>query len=110
MANLQEEIMSCIPKGKSSAISQFALAGLFGITDRQLRRVIKAMRQSHYPIFTDPHGGYYQPSPGNAGISEAREFFRQMTHRGLSSLVSAGCAKEYIRKNTDQISLDDLVG
>lgn len=106
MADIHDQIMALIPKGKENAIPQAVLAGLIGVNDRQVRRIINHMRRLLFPVFTDLHGGYYQP--GANGVDEAKEFYRQMTRRGRSSMASAKCAKEFILEHDNQISFDNL--
>lgn len=106
--NIQEEILSNIPKGSDQAISSQALWDRLGINARAGRKIIFMLRQSEKPILSNTNG-YFLASDGDRGLAECKAYFRRMFRRAMSSISCARAIERFIRKNDHQISLFDLV-
>ena len=86
-----EYFASHIPYGKEKAVSRNFLSMLFGISDREVRKMVQKSRNDGYIIINDQNGGGYYQSDN---IDDIARQYRQNRHRALSILKS----QKHLRK------------
>nr|DAN54809.1 MAG TPA: dissimilatory sulfite reductase D [Caudoviricetes sp.] len=79
-----DEFASHIPYGKDKAVTREFLCLLFGMSDRELRRMIQAARNDGHIIINNQSGcGYYR----SEDLDDIKTQYLQNRRRALSILV-----------------------
>ena len=85
-----ETLVSHIPYGKDKAVSREFLCLLFGMSDREVRRMIHKARDEGHIIINDQKGaGYYRSDD----IDDIARQYRQNKRRALAILAQ----QKYLR-------------
>ena len=92
--------------GKKNATTTHDLCVLTGIDSvRGLRGAIARERKAGAVILSNPYGGYFLP--GNK--QEVEEFVKEQDRKARSIMVALQSARQYLRADENQISIEDLL-
>lgn len=106
-------IFEILPIGEGNAISSKSLAGLVGAASvRELQSMIAQEREDGALILSTCRGGggYFRPSPGDAGKVEIERYVATLRARALSTLRVLRSAKAAVAASevAGQVDMDDL--
>ncbi len=100
-------------QGEQNAISSTELVRLTGFKSvRELQNEIARERETGALILSTCRngGGYFLPSPGEAGRREISAFVATLRARAINTLRALKAAREALEGLDGQVSLDDLEG
>lgn len=93
-------LLSAIPKGKRNAIHLETLANRLGLTPRDTKAVIKAVR--HSQIICSGQCGYWLPETRK----ECESFIAMMDKQAKSRFSTVKHIRNELKRISDQIALD----
>lgn len=89
-----DKLLSLIPSGRSNAISRRSLVELMGISDRQVRKLIKDARR-YTPILNLQNGkGYFIPTEKEKPLVD--KWLKQETARAKTTFWAMRGAREFL--------------
>ncbi len=91
---LTYRIYNLLPTGEQNAIHAEELAGVAGVTPRELRKEIERERREGALILSSPNG-YFRHEEGNT--PELRRFIQTMERRGKSTFSVIKVTREALR-------------
>lgn len=106
-------IESLLLQGEENAISSSDLVSMTGVKSiRELQLIIAQEREAGALILSTCRGGggYFLPSPGEAGQREISAFVATLRARALNTLKALKAAREALESLEGQVALDDLEG
>lgn len=106
-------IESLLLQGEENAIPSSELVNLTGVkSTRELQLIISQEREAGALILSTCRGGggYFLPSPGEAGQREISAFVATLRARALNTLKALKTAREALESLEGQVALDDLEG
>lgn len=109
----QGYIEALLLQGEQNAISSTELVRLTGFKSvRELQNEIARERETGALILSTCRngGGYFLPSPGEAGRREISAFVATLRARAINTLRALKAAREALEGLDGQVSLDDLEG
>lgn len=106
-------IFDLLPQGEQNAIASKDLAALVGAPSvRELQSMIAEEREDGALILSTCRGGggYFRPSPGDAGKAEIERYISTLRARALNTLRVLRSAKAAVASSevAGQIDLDEL--
>ena len=109
----QGVIESLLLQGEENAIPSSDLANLAGVkSTRELQLMIAQEREAGALILSTCRGGggYFMPSPGEAGQREISAFVATLRARAINTLRVLKAAREALESLDGQIVIDDIEG
>lgn len=91
-------ILDYIPHGSENAVTRKQLGDLMGLSDREVRRMIKTSRRQENCILNMQNGdGYFQPDPQSAiDIMLARKWRNQERNRGKEVFHNLSSVQKFL--------------
>lgn len=109
----QGVIESLLLQGEANAIPSSDLVNLAGVkSTRELQLMIAQEREAGALILSTCRGGggYFMPSPGEAGQREISAFVATLRARAINTLRVLKAAREALESLDGQIGIDDIEG
>lgn len=109
----QGVVESLLLQGEGNALPSNELVRLTGFRSvRELQNEIAREREAGALILSTCRGGggYFLPSPGEAGQREISAFVATLRARAINTLRALKAAREALESLEGQVSLDDLEG
>lgn len=113
-SNKTQAIFDLLPVGESNSISSKQLANIVGASSvRDLQNRIAAEREQGALILSTCRncGGYFRPSPGEAGKAEIKRYIATLRARALNTLHILRAAKAAIASDSElagQIDFEEM--
>ncbi len=101
----QGYIEGFLQHGAENATTTETLLRLTGYSRRELMKAVEDERRKGTLILTKPKGGYFLPSPGEAGRQEIQTFYNIQSAKALSLLKTISTARRALRILDGQMEL-----
>ena len=102
-----------------NAINQYKIADKYikqvqeAITPRQVRKIIRELRESGEVILSTPHipGGYYMAKDEESGLSWYKDIRRKaIKELVIARIVRDSCKRKFRQKKIEQLRIFEKVG